>query len=87
MTQKSVTVDVDVSLDDFTDDDLVDELESRGFKVTPDTGVVEESARWVGDAAWRLQRGEVEEALHIIARHLGPQMRDLPEAVRKEIRS
>ena len=34
MTYKTITVDVDVDLDDFDEEDLIDALENNGYKVS-----------------------------------------------------
>ena len=36
MTYKSVTVDVDIDLDEWNDAELIDELENRGYSVIED---------------------------------------------------
>lgn len=60
------TVYVDVEMDEFDDDDLVDELESRGYTVTKDP-VAE--ACFV-DIEWHVQRGELKEALILLERQV-----------------
>lgn len=42
MTYRTISayVDVEVDLDDFDDDDLIEELESRGFMISPEDGSI-----------------------------------------------
>lgn len=78
-------VTIDVELDEIDTSDLIEHLQSRGYIVSggkeksSDTPLAED----LDEAACRLRRGEVEDALYLIARGLGPQFRDLPDAVFK----
>jgi|LakMenEpi03Aug12_release.lakeMendotaPanAssembly.Ray.scaffolds.fasta_scaffold03894_33 hypothetical protein len=60
------TVYVDVDADDFDDDDLIDELERRGYTVTKDPAA---DACFV-DVAWHIERGNLKEALILLEREL-----------------
>ncbi len=60
------TVYVDVDADDFDDDDLIDELERRGYTVTKDPAA---DASFV-NVAWNIQRGNLKEALILLEREL-----------------
>lgn len=60
------TVYVDVDADDFDDDDLIDELERRGYTVTKDPTA---DACFV-DVAWHIERGNLKEALILLEREL-----------------
>ena len=66
MPTYSQTVYVDVEMDEFDDDDLIDELESRGYTVTKDPAA---DACFV-DVAWNIQRGNLKEALILLEREL-----------------
>jgi hypothetical protein len=85
MATRTVETVVEVDLDDFEDEELVDELEARGYTVVKSAENGDQRSAIIDDAAWRLQRGDVEDALHILARTLGPQFRDLPEIVRRRL--
>ncbi|MBA1156902.1 hypothetical protein [Microvirga mediterraneensis] len=85
MAIRTIETSVEVDLGDFEDDELVDELEARGYTVVKSADSGDQRSAILDDAAWRLSRGDVDDALHILARTLGPQFRDLPELVRKRM--
>jgi hypothetical protein len=62
----SETVYIDVDAGDFDDDDLIDELENRGYTVTKDPAA---DACFV-DVEWHIQRGELKEALILLERQV-----------------
>lgn len=86
MATRTVTVDVDVhvDLDDFDTDDLIDELESRGYtglkNGKPEEDPIMERLQ---DAAECLMRGDFDEALIHLSRNLGPDFRSLPDLARR----
>lgn len=59
-------VEFDVDASDFDEDDLVDELERRGYTVTKDPAA---SACFV-NVEWHVQRGELKEALILLERQV-----------------
>lgn len=80
----TVTVSVEIELSDIADDDLVFEVESRGYflhnKAPPaPIGDVE----LLDEAAWRLNRGNSEEALRLLARALGAPFSALADLARR----
>jgi hypothetical protein len=60
------TVEVDVDLDDFDDEEIIDYMDSRGYTVTKDPAA---DACFV-DVAWHIQRGNLKEALILLEREL-----------------
>jgi hypothetical protein len=56
----------DVDLDEFDDDDLIEELENRGYNVSKDP-IVEES---FFNVEWHVLRGELKEALILLERKI-----------------
>lgn len=60
------TVDVDVDLDDFDDDEVVDYLEGRGYTVTK---YPIKEVDYV-DVEWHVQRGDLKEALILLERKI-----------------
>lgn len=66
----SQTVYVDVDFDDLDEQDLIDELESRGFFVSkePELDIV--------DVEWHVGRGELKEALILLERKI-PKLRGI----------
>lgn len=62
----SQTVYVDVELDEFDDDEIVDYLESRGYTITKDP-IKEVDC---DDVAWHVSRGNLKEALILLERQL-----------------
>jgi hypothetical protein len=60
------TVEVDVDLDEFDDEEIIDYMECRGYIVTKDPAT---DASFV-DVAWHIQRGELKEALIQLEREL-----------------
>jgi hypothetical protein len=69
------TIEVEVYLDEFDDKELIAELKDRGYSISKGY-----SSETIHDAAWRLSRGEVDDALHILSRILGPGFRGLADA-------
>jgi hypothetical protein len=73
------TVSVEVDLDEFDDDCLIDELEARGLLTKQQAESIQKKAAQIEDcdqfdidqielekAVWRLQGGNIREALHCI---------------------
>ncbi len=60
------TVEVDVDLDDFDDEEIIDYMEGRGYTVTKDPAA---DACFV-DVAWNIERGNLKEALILLEREL-----------------
>jgi hypothetical protein len=54
------TVEIDVSLDDWEDQELIEELEARGYKVEEEENLVEAFHYW--------SRGQKKEALILLER-------------------
>ena len=65
-----VSADVYVDLDDFDDDELIDELEKRGFTVLDKEQKKHINALDDGmdDVIWRFQRGYIEDAMILLER-------------------
>lgn len=80
-------VTIDVDLDEFDTSELIEQLQARGYIVSGGKEKPKGTplADDLDEAVCRLRRGEVEDALYLIARGLGPQFRDLPEAVSKRL--
>ena len=74
MPSFSKTVCIDVDLEDFDDDELVDELEDRGYTVTKDPAV---DTKLV-NVFWHVQRGELKEALIHLEREF-PKLKGISE--------
>jgi hypothetical protein len=55
-----ITTEGEVYLSDFEDDELIEEIQSRGYTVEEEPDLVE--------VAWRLRRGDVKEALILLER-------------------
>lgn len=60
------TVEVDVDLDDFDDDEIIDYLHCRGYTVTKDAAADD----CFVDVKWHIQRGELKEALILLEREV-----------------
>lgn len=56
------TVEIDVNPSDFEDDELIEELESRGYNIEKEPNLI--------NAAWYWQRGQKKEALILIEREV-----------------
>jgi len=69
---KTVTVDVDVSLDDFDTDDLVDELESRGAPFGGVSG--HEAVSTLSELHYALKFGLNDKALDLARRYVNDQL-------------
>ena len=61
---RTVDVDVDIGLDDFDDDEIIDYLERRGYFVSK-----EQEMDYV-DVEWHVQRGDLKEALIMLERKI-----------------
>ena len=75
-----VEVDIDVDAGDFDDDELIEELEDRGYTVTKDPVPTEDND--LSNVAWLLSLNKTEEALIQLERLL-PQL----EGIHKTIKS
>ena len=60
------TVEVDVDIDEFDDEEIIDYMECRGYTVTRDPAA---DACFV-DVAWHVQRGDLKEALILLERQV-----------------
>ena len=65
-------VDVDIGIEDFDDDDLIEEVESRGYKVyeshTPEEKNLSTLADEMEEVVWRYTRGYIEDAMLLLER-------------------
>lgn len=78
-----VSADVYVDLDDFDDDELIDELEKRGFVVLSKDEKKEINTLDGGmeEVIWRFQRGYIEDAMIMLER-LYPDLYGMTKLVR-----
>lgn len=78
-----VSTDVYVDLDDLDDDELIDELEKRGFIVLSKDEKKHINALDDGmdDVIWRFQRGYIEDAMILLER-LYPDLYGMTKLVR-----
>jgi hypothetical protein len=60
------TVEIDVELDEFDDEEIIDYIENRGYTVTKDPAA---DACFV-DVVWNIERGNLKEALILLEREL-----------------
>lgn len=60
MSTKYISTEVEVALDEWDDDELIEEINSRGYKVEEDEDLVA--------IQWRWNRGEKKEALILLER-------------------
>ena len=74
-----VEVDVDVDLEDFDDEDLIEELEERGYAIAKDEG---EDDQDFGNVAWLLSINKTEEALIQLER-IAPQLVGIKDIIKK----
>ena len=75
---QEVEVAVDVELDDFDEDDIIEELESRGFVVTKGP----EKDNDLSNVAWLLTLNKTEEALIQLER-LFPELEGIHRIIKK----
>lgn len=59
MSDKYISTEVEVGLEEWRDDELIDEIQSRGYRVEDDEDVAIE---------WRWRRGDKKEALILMER-------------------
>jgi len=59
-------VEVDIDLDDVDDDDLIDEIERRGYKILAED--VEDERPEIREAIWRYKAGYIEDAMLLLER-------------------
>lgn len=57
---------VDFDIDDFDDDDLIEEIESRGYKVLMEDQ--EDQQPEIQEAIWRYKNGYIEDAMILLER-------------------
>lgn len=76
MSIKSVTIDVEVYLDQFDDDVLVEELEARGYTIEK-----EDDVNYLHEVVDWYKRGNVKEALTQLER-LEPELYGISEKVK-----
>lgn len=78
-----VSADVYVDLDDFDDDELIDELEKRGFTVLDkdEKNHINALDNGMDDVIWRFQRGYIEDAMILLER-LYPDLYGMTKLVR-----
>ena len=74
-------VSVDVDLDDFDDDDLIGEIESRGYKVLAEDK--EDEHPVLQEMIWRYKAGYIEDAMLLLERKF-PEMYGISKLIRKE---
>jgi hypothetical protein len=60
------TVEVDVDLNDFDDEEIIEYMESRGYTVTKDPAAETN----LTDVIWNIERGNLKEALILLEREL-----------------
>jgi hypothetical protein len=60
MSHKYISTEVEVSLDEWDDKEIIEEVKARGYKVEEEEGLIE--------AQWRWRRGDKKEALIILER-------------------
>lgn len=60
MSTKYISTEVEIGLDEWRDDELIEEIKSRGYKVEDDEDLVE--------VQWRWRRGDKKEALVLLER-------------------
>jgi hypothetical protein len=60
MSHKYISTEVEVSLDEWDDKELIEEVKARGYKVEEEEDLIE--------AQWRWRRGDKKEALIILER-------------------
>jgi len=72
---------VDIDLDDFDDDDLIDEIEARGYKVIPEDK--EDEHPVLQEMIWRYRAGYIEDAMLLLERKF-PEMHGISKLIRKE---
>jgi hypothetical protein len=61
-------VEVDYDVEDFTDDELVEEIESRGFRVLAEDEDIFADDETIQEAIWRYKNGYIEDTLLLIER-------------------
>lgn len=71
-TYRDVTVEVDIDLDDFDDEDLIEELEARGYQVSREPEVISAEHYW--------NQGNHKEALIMLERQF-PEMIGLSKLI------
>lgn len=59
-------IDLDLDLDDVDDDDLIEEIESRGYKVLMKDQ--EDQHPEIQEAIWRYKNGYIEDAMVLLER-------------------
>ncbi len=60
MSTKYISTEVEVGLEEWRDDELIEEIKARGYKVEDDEDLVE--------VQWRWRRGDKKEALVLLER-------------------
>jgi hypothetical protein len=60
MSTKYISTEVEVGLEEWRDDELIEEIKARGYKVEDDEDLVE--------VQWRWHRGDKKEALVLLER-------------------
>lgn len=77
-----VITDVEVELDDFDTDDLIEEIENRGFIVlSEEKKHINALDNGMDDVIWRFQRGYIEDAMILLER-LYPDLYGLTKLIR-----
>lgn len=59
---KFISSEIEINLDEWTDNDLIEEIKSRGYKIYDDDGDN------LLEAQWRWRRGDKKEALILVER-------------------
>jgi hypothetical protein len=72
MPTVSKEFEVDVDLDEFEDDDLIEEMKSRGFHVTDENGLScdhpSNTEETIQEMIWRYKNGQIEDAMILLER-------------------
>ena len=72
---------VEVDLDEFEDDDLIDELEARGYKVFMEDQ--EDQHPEIQEMIWRFSRGHIEDAMILLERRF-PEMYGISKLIKEK---
>jgi hypothetical protein len=71
---------VEVDLDDFDDDDLIEEIESRGYTVLMEDQ--EDQHPEIQEAIWRYKNGYIEDAMILLERRF-PEMYGISKLIKE----
>jgi hypothetical protein len=69
---KRIYTEVEIDLDEFEDDDLIEEMESRGFHVTDENGLSfdhpSNTEEMIQEMIWCYKNGKIEDAMILLER-------------------